>query len=255
MDADDTTSQAGPSLFVGCCGFGQQHRKRYTDRLNAVEYQQSFFMPPKPGSMVKLREQTDPDFAFIVKAWQLVTHQPGRKGYPRCNHELTHPLVEYGLLQPTEAVDQAWQRTLRCAEAAHAQGILLETPASFTPTAANRRHLSQFFEAAPRWGQQYIWDPRGIWGSREVSAICGDLKLVQCWDPVAREGFPPGDVAYLKVTNLASPSALSVGELEWLADGLSQYSTAYCIFNTTRMFADAFRLHDLLEGEDLLLDE
>jgi len=79
-----------------------------------------------------------------------------------------------------------------------------------------------------------------------VQKICDQLGLLASWDPLAAEAFPSGPSAYLKIRNMGSPHPISISELEWLAQGLSDYDSAHMVFNTAKMFTDARKLVEIL---------
>ena len=233
-------------LKIGCSGFGQYKRHDYFKRLGTVEYQQSFFDPPASAVCTRLRKQAPRGFDFVIKAWQLVTHERPSAGYSRLSKPLSGPEANYGSFQATKEVTGAWQATQKIADILESRVVLYETPASFTPTVKNRQNLTAFFEQAPRDGWTHVWEPQGVWSDHEVHKICDQLGLVSCWDPLAVEAFPPGPVAYLKIRNMGSPHPVSQSELNWLAQGLQDYNSAHVIFSSSKMFTDARKLVELL---------
>ncbi|MET1127893.1 MAG: DUF72 domain-containing protein, partial [Thermoproteota archaeon] len=60
-------------VLSGCCGFPLS-RKRYFERFNVVEVQQTFYDPPSADTLRRWREEAPKGFVFTVKAWQAVTH-------------------------------------------------------------------------------------------------------------------------------------------------------------------------------------
>ena len=238
------------NVKIGCASFGQYKRHDYFKRLSVVEYQQSFFNPPAAAVLTRLRQQAPEGFDFVVKAWQLVTHPPQGKKYPRLNSPLDGPAACYGSFQATEQVHQAWQTTKKAADLLGSPVILYETPASFTPTAQNRKSMAAFFphEARQGTGQglTHIWEPQGLWSPPEVHGVCEELGLVASWDPLASESMPPGRVAYLKIRNMGSPHPISLSELDWLVQGLEDYDAAHVVFSSSKMFTDARKLAEML---------
>ncbi len=230
---------------IGCCGFGQYKRQDYFKRLSTVEYQQSFFNPPADAVCARLRRQAPEGFDFVIKAWQLITHDASSPGYRRLSRPVRGPAANYGSFQATDEVAGAWQATRKMADLLDSVVILYETPASFTPTARNRQNMTDFFEAAPE-GLTHVWEPQGVWSGHEVQKICDQLGLLASWDPLAAEAFPSGPSAYLKIRNMGSPHPISISELEWLAQGLSDYDSAHMVFNTAKMFTDARKLVEIL---------
>lgn len=236
--------------LTGCCGFGY-NIGAYLKRLSTVEYQQTFFNPPKAAALRRLRDRSPAGFNYVIRAWQLITHEPTSPGYKRLQQPLDDP-TQYGHLQQSPGVAAAMEQTLAAAELLDAAVILYETPASFTPTAANRRALSCFFEQVPRQ-RRHVWDPRGIWDSADVLSICQDLDLTPCCDPFANvlvneapATIPEGELAYVKLRGLGGSRHYSESQYLWLAEALEGFSRAYCIFNTVNMFKDATRFEGVL---------
>jgi uncharacterized protein YecE (DUF72 family) len=193
-----------------------------------------------------LRAEAPEEFAFVIRSFQALTHEPGPSGYRGLKRPLEGPLQGYGLLQDTPEVARAWQATRQAAGALDARGVLFETPASFTPTAAHRQRLSRFFEGLERDGRLMIWAPRGLWSSAEVARICQDLSLVPCHDPLLEQELPPGEVAYFRLQPAVGGRPLPQHELLSLVERLAGYDTALVIFNTAAAFTDATRLERLL---------
>jgi uncharacterized protein YecE (DUF72 family) len=232
-------------IRVGCCGFGPD-RRRYFERFSAIEYQQSFFFPPRVSVLQKMRAQAPEGFAFVIKAWQLITHEPSEPGYQRLPNSLTLDSGSAGHFRSSSTVIDACEKTLAAAEALGAEAILFETPRSFTPTANNRMQMTRFFERIKGRDQLMIWEPRGVWSTEEVIGMCADLDLVPCWDPFVSNALPPTKVAYLKLRGMGATRRYSDGQLGWLANALTPYSKAFCIFNTESMFRDGSRLLPLI---------
>lgn len=244
--------------LTGCCGFGY-NIGAYLKRLSTVEYQQSFFNPPKAAALKRLRERSPANFSYVIRAWQLITHEATSPGYKRLPKALDEP-AQYGHLQESPGVAAAMEQTLTAAELLDAPVILYETPASFTPTAANRQALSRFFEQAPRH-RRHVWDPQGIWDAADVLSVCQDLDLTPCCDPFANvlvnevpASIPEGELAYVKLRGLGGSRHYSETQYLWLADALDGFSRAYCMFNTVNMFKDAMRFEGVLRSIEEGLD-
>ncbi len=74
---------------IGLCGFTMAFED-YVREYRLVEVQQTFYEPPRDGTMRRWRAQAPMDFEFTVKAWQLVTHDASSPTYRR----LRSPLAE-----------------------------------------------------------------------------------------------------------------------------------------------------------------
>ena len=62
-------------VCVGCCGF-PMGRKAYFQRFSLVEVQQTFCKPPRLETLARWHQEAPEGFEFILKAWQLITHEP-----------------------------------------------------------------------------------------------------------------------------------------------------------------------------------
>ncbi len=247
MDLDKNQSSAP---LVGCTSMGRR-REVYFQRFNVLEYGQSFNFPPKAAVLNRLRGRAPDGFSFYMRAWQLITHEASSPTYKNIPGELKGDPAGFGAFKDSPEVDNAWRNTLRAARRLGARGVLFATPAAFTPTAQNRKNLARFFaNIAEGEAQdlQLIWEPAGLWATEEVEALAHDLGVLPCWDPLAREVYPGGDAAYLRVTNLGMARTPTVSDLAYLAERLSDYREATCIMDTPSMFSDGQRLLELLGG-------
>jgi uncharacterized protein YecE (DUF72 family) len=231
-------------LRVGCCGLGN-NRQSYFKQFSLLEYQQSFFSPPKPSSLKQLSQLAPEGFAFFVRAWQLITHEPSSASYRRLATPLAVPPDQVGHFRPTPAVEEAARSTLQMAQLLSARGILFETPASFTPSSAHRQNLTHFFERFDRGLCLCVWDPRGLWSTDETLAICRDLNLVLSWDPIVQVEQLKTPVAYWRLSQMGRAQSYSDLQLEQLVAQAESYETVFCLFNSVTMGRDAARLKAL----------
>ncbi len=234
-----------PKVHIGCSKLAGK-LARYGARLDALEVEQTFFQVPRDTTLRGLRGQVPAGFAFIVKASQLITHPTTSPGYRRHHLPLQAPAQQYGSFQDTAPVAEATARTLQAAAQLDAAALLFETPADFRPTATNRARMARFFEALDRGGRLMAWQPRGLWSAGEQQSLARDLDLLPCWDPLATQSFPDGEVAYLRLQGLGQPRPVDTATLIWLAEGLAAYRRAFCIFDTSAMLKDAVGLKELL---------
>jgi uncharacterized protein YecE (DUF72 family) len=248
---------ATANLSVGCTGFGGHPPRRYFERLTAVELQQTFFNPPRRASLRRLRDQAPAGFAFVVKVWQLVTHEPGTPGYQQLPKSFKGPLAGAGHFRDVEAVALGWSRSCEAAVALDAKALLFESPTSFTPTAEHRRALTRFFERCARpEGRLLVWCPAGVWSAEEVTRICRDLQLVPTWDPFAdaagnAPAAPPDlAAAYIRPRGLGASRRHTDTQLLWLRDQLRRRpGSACCLFCSPLLFGEAERLLALHDSD------
>lgn len=242
-----------PPLWIGCCSLGRSPA-RYFRRLSALELQQSFFEPPRAAALTRLRAQAPAGFAFVLRAWQLITHEPGSPGYRRLRAAPTAPDA-CGHFRASELVREATERTWAAARDLGARALLFETPASFSPSAVQRERLARYFEAVDRQGLHLVWDPRGVWSHEGALAVCRDLGLVLCRDPGAPDFVPPspGEVAYFKLQGMGRRGPVPEDDLLPVLEHAASAET-FCLFNTVEQLRDAERLQALLGLDDEELD-
>ena len=167
---------------IGTSGFGIA-RSKYVQLFSCVEVQHTFYQPPKIATLERWREDAPPDFEFVLKAWQLITHDAKSPTYRRLKRKLSEFEKQgAGYFRSTGIVKEAWEVTRACARALAARTILFQCPASFKQTKENISNLEKFFGNINREnsGEQFsfCWEPRGDWepGVSRRSAmisICG----------------------------------------------------------------------------------
>src|SRR5688572_10814388 len=109
---------------VGTSGFGVA-RAKYFHLFSCVEVQHTFYEPPKLATLERWREEAPPDFEFVLKAWQLITHDCKSPTYRRLKKQLSElEKQEAGYFRSTAIVKEAWDVTLACAKALKARTIL-----------------------------------------------------------------------------------------------------------------------------------
>lgn len=234
---------------VGCCGFPVS-RARYFGAFGLVEVQRTFYQPPGKELAEKWRRQSPGDFEYTLKAWQLITHGPESPTYRKLKTEI--PLSRrdrYGFFKPTGEVLSAWDKTREIAEILGARVIVFQCPASFRPTEENRRNLGKFFSSLGRNKFILAWEPRGEWGDGEIKAVCRDLDLVHCVDPL-KETPVHGRIRYFRLHGIGGYKyRYTPGDLNRLTE-LAEESgkQSYFMFNNVFMFDDALAFRGLLKA-------
>jgi uncharacterized protein YecE (DUF72 family) len=236
---------------IGLCGFTMAFED-YVREYGLVEVQQTFYEPPRDGTMRRWRTLAPSDFEFTIKAWQLVTHDASSPTYRRLRSPLTGvDRAEVGAFRTSPIVLRAWKRTLDCAAILHATAILLQCPASFRPTEENVGRMRSFFGSVERpSGVRILWEPRGAWPPDLIATLCRDLGLVHVVDPFVSTTVTP-EQTYFRLHGITGARHVYTdAELERLADMLpeGEGTPAYVLFNNLPRIEDARRFRAILTG-------
>jgi uncharacterized protein YecE (DUF72 family) len=232
-------------IRVGCCGWPVA-RGRYTREFDLVEVQQSFYRLPRLATVERWRGEVPADFEFVLKAPQLITHDPASPTYRKLGRTLSEAQKRrYGFFRPTAEVAAAWRATLGLARALRSRLVLFQCPASFTPTAEHVRNLTRFFETIERGGLRLVWEPRGDWPDDQVRALCRRLDLIHAVDPFQRASVW-GEPAYHRLHGRGGARYRYTDEdLGELARRVGR-GPAYVLFNNPVMWDDARRFRRLV---------
>lgn len=184
------------NIKIGTSGF-RTNKIVYAQTLSCVEIQHTFYQPPQISTLKRWRAEVPEDFEFVVKAWQLITHEAKSPTYKHLKKKLSETeKEEAGYFKPTAIVREAWQAILVCAEALRAKTILFQCPASFKQTPENISNLKNFFSSAAVEKFNFCWEPRGNWDARMVKKICGEIDLWHVVDPFAQKTVTPKNRYY-----------------------------------------------------------
>jgi len=235
-------------IRVGCCGWPVA-RARYVATFELVEIQESFYNLPRPATVEKWRAAAPARFEFVLKAPQLITHEPTSPTYRRLRIPLSEPKKkQYGSFKPTSEVRAAWAETLALARVLGSRIVVFQCPASFTATAEHIQNLTAFFEKIERAGLAFAWEPRGEWPDAKVKTLCRRLDLIHCVDPFQRRSVW-GEPAYFRLHGKGGYHyKYSGAELKELRALVKPFREAYVLFNNTAMFDDARRFLALLKS-------
>ncbi len=164
-------------IYVGTCGFSRSRKLIYRD-LDVVELQQTFYDPPPPESLEKMRREAPEEFIFTVKAWMLITHQYNPKLWRRIKRKIPGKPENYGFFKNTNEVWWAWQETKKAAEILKAEIIVFQSPSSFRPTDENIERIKAFFSRITRDIENVLfgWEPRGEWWLDQYSSLLEEFS-------------------------------------------------------------------------------
>jgi uncharacterized protein YecE (DUF72 family) len=222
----------------------------YIREYRLVEVQQTFYEPPREGTMRRWRALAPTDFEFTIKAWQLITHDASSPTYRRLRSPLTDAdRAAVGRFQTSPIVLRAWERTLDCAAILRATAILLQCPASFRPTEDNIDQLRAFLGAVERPSRvRMLWEPRGAWPTDIVTTLCRELDLVHVVDPFVSTTVTPEQTYFRLHGTTGARHVYTDAELNQLAAMLpvARGSPAYVLFNNLPRVDDARRFRAIL---------
>ena len=191
-------------LLVGLPAL-QGDLEKYASRFDIVEVRPGDGSMPKTGTLRKWRKAVPPSFVFSVVL-------------PRAVCELT----------PSPALDAALAGALEAAAALEARCVVLQTPATVRPTAANKRRLGAIFERIPREGTVRCWEPAGIWERDEVLAAARSLGVIPVFD-IAHEVPGTGPILYTRLRALGRSAALGAAAVERIAERLRRRREAFVV--------------------------
>jgi uncharacterized protein YecE (DUF72 family) len=235
-------------IKVGCCGFPTA-RKNYFQEFNLVEIQETFYRPPSIERAEKWREEAPRDFEFSLKAWQLITHLPSSPTYRKAGLRIPDGKNgDYGFFKPSEGVFESWKRTQDIALALKSRVIVFQCPAKFAETPENLTNMRRFLTTIERGDFIFVWEPRGYWNDQTIKALCFELHLVHCVDPLAR-ALLYGTIGYFRLHGGRDyRHGYSDDELSSLAE-LGANET-YVLLNNMSMHHDALRLQELIASRE-----
>lgn len=234
-------------INIGTCGF-HLTKEKYVELLSCVEIQHTFYQPPQIKTLERWRAAVPAEFEFVIKAWQLITHESKSPTYKRLKKKLTDTeRAEAGRFNSTAIVREAWETTLACAVALKAKTILFQCPASFTQTEENIANLEKFFSSIKRGKLEFAWEPRGDWNAQLVKNICEDLKLRHAVDPFVVRTVTPDKCYYRLHGRSGWRYKYEEDELEELATMLPKSENSYVFFNNIRMTEDALKFQETVK--------
>lgn len=246
-------------IRLGTSGFGMA-KAEYFRSFPCVEIQHTFYQPPKLSTLERWRADAPPDFEFVLKAWQLITHDSKSPTYRRLKKELSEQeRQEAGYFRDSAIVKEAWEVTLAGARALKASTILFQCPASFKQTKENITSVEKFFGALSRRTDhedtyRFCWEPRGDWDPKVIRRICNNVQLWHAVDPFVSESMTPARRYFRLHGRNGWRYEYDENELRELADILAKSpprsQTPYVFFNNARMTEDALKFQAITRESD-----
>jgi uncharacterized protein YecE (DUF72 family) len=109
-------------------------------------------------------------------------------------------------------------------------------------------NIVNFFMLIDRKDFTFIWKPRGNWDREEIRAICDEVKLVHCGDPL-RKASLSGAIRYFRLHGLRGYRYRYTDEdLLELKARSSKGKASYFMFNNISMMEDAHRFEELVRS-------
>jgi len=183
------------------------------------------------------------------QVWQLIAHEPTsptsrrfKKGIPE------HKRKNYGSFKPTYEVFEAFEATKQFCRNLGTEKIIFQCPPSFGMTSEHMNNIVNFFGQIDRKDFTFIWEPRGNWDREEIRAICDEVGLVHCVDPL-REASVSGEVRYFRPHGLRRYRYRYTDEdLLELKERSSKGKASYFMFDNISMMEDAHRFEGLVRS-------
>jgi uncharacterized protein YecE (DUF72 family) len=225
--------------------------------LDVLEVQQTFYDPRDLSLFSKWRSEAPQSFIFTVKAWMLVSHEPGRL-WSRLKGPVPGDRSGYGGLRLTKENLWAWEETLKAVEILGAPIIVVQTPPSFGYSEANLDTVIKFFASIERRGRLIVWEPRGSWwdNARALEFVAREAGVLVGGD-LLRGRLPPEgqDVVYARLHGLGGDEVnygykYTDEDLRRLVDVLESLKPreAYILFNNVYSYDDALRFKAMIKG-------
>jgi len=139
-------------------------------------------------------------------------------------------------------VQRGWAATVEMAKALVAAVVLLQRPASFTPTPTHLRKLGTFLEGAQKVPLRLAREPHGDWPEAVIRCICARYRIVHVADPLTRAPVT-GDVAYFRLHGRTGYTDADLGEIWARCQGFRE---AFVFFNNVSMREDAQRFREMI---------
>jgi uncharacterized protein YecE (DUF72 family) len=197
---------------------------RYAERFNLLELRAEPGKLPRASRLRKWLADVPEGFVFSVVLPQRVNE-----------------------LDPSADVRALLEQALGTAEVLRASWIVVQTPASVTPTTRSRERLARLVDQLRRAERRIAWEPRGVWQDEEAERVSSALGVHLVRD-VSRSPAPPGDVVYSRMRGLGDASRVRVSAVERVADRLAGCSESYVVIEGEGAVRGAQLLRQLAQG-------
>jgi len=252
-------------IKVGTCGWSAKGgREAYFGHFSVIELQETFYKLPLEATAEKWRSRAPPDFEFVVKAWQAITHPPSSPTWKRSGLKIPKERVDrYGFFRVTEETLDAWARTLRICRILGCKVCIFQTPPSFGYSSENAGNVEAFFTTIDREGLLLGWEPRGTWNEHPdaLKALLARLDVTHVVDPLKRDPVHLAGFAYFRLHGLGGGEVNyrykykdeDLSRLVSIVERYPESLTTYVLFNNVFMFDDATRFRELARDRGLVV--
>ncbi len=230
-------------IRIGCSGIPKA-RVVYFAAFDTTEVQQTFYQPPLLKTAAAWRETTPAHVHYVVKAWQLITHESTSPTY----RKLKTPVSEsnkkkYGSFKNTPQVKQAWKVTREFADELGAKIVLFQCPKSFKPSAENKTALEKFLKMTGPQSFRLAVEVRGEWTKEDIQPFVDQFKIIHAIDPYVQEPAKQDFVFYRLHGKGPSSNPFrykyTPQDLAELESKLKISKNGYVFFNNVYMWDDA----------------
>jgi uncharacterized protein YecE (DUF72 family) len=159
-------------------------RERFFRELNYAELSVLFAGPQRPAVLAKWAEVAKPGTIGLAAPFVL-THRKPPTAPKLWNHDATT-----GDFRSSDVARESLAPLREAVTALSARCVVFRSPEAFSPSAANRDQLRQFFgelATAEAIGTERVWVPGGLWEVRAAVKLAGELGVTCALDPLVHE--------------------------------------------------------------------
>lgn len=215
-----------------------------------------FAGPLKPSSLAKWTEAPEGSIGLVAPF--PLTHRKPPPGAKLWTHDATSG--DFRASDPGRATLEPLREAVAKLKSPH---VIFRSPDSFSPSAANRDVLRQFFaEVATEEaiGTDRVWLPGGLWEVRAAAKFAAEIGVTLAFDPLVREPGDPPEVhydlevsaLYLRPEGAGRAGTIRNERLEDLVALMLEYADLplTVAFASPERWQDARNLVKLLQGGD-----
>lgn len=231
------------NILIGTCDYPHD-RARYLEEFMTVEHHIGGLHPPGDKMLKAWAAETPEGFRHIWVASKDFIDEP-KRGSDKVGQALGH-------FVDSQQNRSLWGEVKARAAMLDAKIILLDTPAAFTPSPANKdrlRHFASEWSKLPE-GVELAWFAAGFWEREECAELCEELGIIYAVDPLVDPSEPLPDHAKIYFRLLGAHGLrdhYSDDALEMLIEICEEFEEATVIFKTAKPIKDALRLKALLD--------